>query len=301
MPLSNTTSWNVFAFPAAISLVLLVLETLYLLVKLPETRTWAKKGIVQAKEPKAKASVEDRLTRLKQLGRAHGMFLFFFSGVSCPEMAPSRVWCRHIIDQDEEVVEAFRLGIPRTKEQAEFTLTFLTYDLFSYTNAQNGRLLSFIGILSASLQGRYVRPRMAKIGEVKMASTGIFSCVSALLLLALLPSVPPSMTTVTLYTAAACLAYTSATVVSCLTSAAAGQCDDDVGNEGDARLKRGVALGRYRSAGQLGRAIGPLLASSAYWLAGPQLAYSTLGICLLGVWIYVRGLAREVSRDAKTE
>ena len=185
--------------------------------------------------------------------------------------------------------------------QAEFTLTFLTYDLFSYTNAQNGRLLSYIGILSASLQGRYVRPRMAKIGELRMAATGIIACVSALLLLSVLPSVPPKLTSATLYGAATCLAYTSATVVSCLTSAAAGQCDEEAGAGGDKRLQRGVALGRYRSAGQLGRATGPLLASSAYWLVGPQIAYSTLGVCLAGVWIYVRSLGTQTAIKGKSE
>lgn len=130
-----------------------------------------------------------------------------------------------------------------------------------------------------------------------MAATGIIACVSALFLLAALPSVPPALTTATLYGAAACLAYTSATVVSCLTSAAAGQCDDDVGEEGDSRLRRGVALGRYRSAGQLGRAIGPLLASSAYWLAGPQIAYSTLGACLVGVYVYVKSMEGVASKS----
>jgi hypothetical protein len=274
LPLSNTTTWNVFAFPAAISLVLLILETVYLLISLPETRTWKKDANAGAKDGKTRASVDERLKRLAQLGRAHGLFLFFFSGVC---ISSSISLSARAMRGDADC-------------QAEFTLTFLTYDLFSYTNAQNGRLLSFIGILSASLQGRYVRPRMAKVGEVHMASTGIIACISALFLLAALPSVSPSLVTLTLYGAATGLAYTSATVVSCLTSAAAGQCDDDVDDAGDRRLKRGVALGRYRSAGQLGRAIGPILASSAYWLAGPQVAYSTLGACLVGVYMYVKGM-----------
>ena len=47
----------------------------------------------------------ERAKLLRRLGRLHGGFLFFFSG-------------------------------------AEFTLTFLTYDLFGASNAQNGRLLS---------------------------------------------------------------------------------------------------------------------------------------------------------------
>lgn len=197
---------------------------------------------------------------------------------------------------------------PADITQAEFTLTFLTYDLFSASNAQNGRLLSFIGILSALLQARYVRPRMAAKGELALATTGIFSCILALALLAILPSSyirssSPRSTSV-LYASAACLAYTSATVVSCLTAAAAGCCDEDVPRDvdekgdqkDDPRLRRGRALGGYRSRGQLGRAIGPILASSVYWLLGPQVAYAGLAGCLVLVWTYVRGLARETGR-----
>ncbi|CAG8707586.1 4496_t:CDS:2, partial [Racocetra fulgida] len=43
----------------------------------------------------------------------------------------------------------------------EFTLTFLTFDLFNFTNMQNGALLGYIGILSSILQGGYVRRRAA--------------------------------------------------------------------------------------------------------------------------------------------
>lgn len=40
--------------------------------------------------------------------------------------------------------------------------------------------------------------------------------------------------------------------------------------------------------GQLGRAIGPLLASSAYWLAGPTMCYLTIGLCLQYVTLQLR-------------
>jgi MFS family permease len=89
---------NVYAVPAAITLVLLVLETLFLILALPETRG---KRMVQPIEkpangaspskPAKKASVEQRIRILKSLRLLHFLFLGVFSGV-------------------------------------EFTLTFLTFD-----------------------------------------------------------------------------------------------------------------------------------------------------------------------------
>lgn len=82
----STDRWNVFALPAAISLGLLVVETLYLALKLPETRDWsekqAEKGVSDAKPITSVVdSVEARLRKLRAMGRLHGLFLLFFSGV----------------------------------------------------------------------------------------------------------------------------------------------------------------------------------------------------------------------------
>ncbi|OCF75012.1 hypothetical protein I204_03860 [Kwoniella mangroviensis CBS 8886] len=244
---------NIYALPATISLVLLLVETLYLAVKLPETKGWKKSQDKseedekkETKDSQTELTAEERLRKLSLVGRLHGLFLLFFSG-------------------------------------AEFTLTFLTYDLFQASNAQNGRLLSYIGILSALLQARHVRPSLSRLGELRVASYGILSCVFALSLLSILPlsSIVSSsrISTIVLYTSATCLSYTSATVVTGLTASAASLVDEQ---------QRGKALGGFRSKGQLGRAVGPLLASSIYWVRGPTVAYATLAGCLVVVY----GLAR---------
>ena len=80
-------TWNVYAAPAAISLVLLTAETLYLAASLPETKGWRAVGEASrgaeggdaALVPKD--SAEKRLARLSAIGRLHGLFLLFFSGV----------------------------------------------------------------------------------------------------------------------------------------------------------------------------------------------------------------------------
>ena len=100
-----------------------------------------------------------------------------------------------------------------------------------------------------------------------MARRGVQSCTLGLFLLALLPrSLAPAL----LYGGAACLAFTSATVVNALTAAASLQCDEGVQAESGKpnepphpALAKGRALGEFRSAGQLGRAIGPILGEAA--------------------------------------
>jgi hypothetical protein len=88
---------NIFAMPALLSLVLLVVETLFLVVALPETRgvriaspqetekstangvQTTTNGVKAASV--AKASVDQRLRKLQVLRYAHFMFLGIFSGI----------------------------------------------------------------------------------------------------------------------------------------------------------------------------------------------------------------------------
>lgn len=129
-------------------------------------------------------------------------------------------------------------------------------------------LIGSIGIISALLQGGYVRRANAKVGEGIMARRGIASCALGLVLLAFLPhfvSSNKTLATRLLQGSAVCMAFTSATVVNSLTALASLQCEEgidvDTGKpiEEHPQLAKGNALGKFRSSGQLGRAIGPLL------------------------------------------
>ncbi|KAJ7498798.1 major facilitator superfamily domain-containing protein [Mycena latifolia] len=261
---------NVYAVPAAMTLVLLVLETLFLIVALPETR--GKRMQPLSEKPKAtngtsparKASVEQRIQILKTLRGLHFLFLGIFSGV-------------------------------------EFTLTFLTFDLFDWNNKQNGMLIGSIGIISALLQGGYVRRVTSKVGEGVMARRGVSSCAGGLVLLALLPrfvSTQPTLALRLLQGAAVCMAFTSATVVNSLTAFASLQCDESgvdpitgKPTKEHPQLAKGKALGQFRSSGQLGRAIGPLLACASYWTFGPSLTYATSAIAMIALSAGMRTIA----------
>jgi hypothetical protein len=78
--------------PALVSLVLLTVETVYLYFSLPETRGYKSRSnatddvLDEGEKVQGTAikreSVEVRQARLNQLGRLHGLFLLFFSGVN---------------------------------------------------------------------------------------------------------------------------------------------------------------------------------------------------------------------------
>ena len=188
--------------------------------------------------------------------------------------------------------------------------------MFDWSNTQNGYLIGFIGIISALLQGGYVRRAMHKVGEGKMARQGVSASAMGLVLLSILPLFATSNAALSvklLQAAAVCLAFTSATVVNSLTAYASLQCDD-VGSEGSATtvhpaLMKGKALGEFRSKGQLGRAIGPLLgmfmtfvasfqfsytvlACASYWTIGPSLTYGIAAVAMFVLSSRMKSIAR---------
>ncbi|KAJ3828394.1 major facilitator superfamily domain-containing protein [Lentinula raphanica] len=265
---------NVYAVPAILTLVLLFIETAFLVVALPETRG---KGIKPSENklksqgkatngttaPKAK-SPEQRMKILQSLRTLHFLFLGLFSGV-------------------------------------EFTLTFLTFDLFDWNNKQNGALIGSIGIISALLQGGYVRRATSKIGEGVMARRGVSSCALALIFLAILPNfvtTNPTLARRLLQLGAVCMAFTSATVVNSLTAFASLQCEEEGFDTTTGKpakihpqLAKGKALGQFRSSGQLGRAIGPLIACASYWTVGPTYTYATGALAMVALSMHMRKIA----------
>jgi MFS family permease len=148
------------------------------------------------------------------------------------------------------------------------------FPVFDWNNKQNGYLIGSIGIISTLLQGGYVRRASGKVGEVKLARRGILSCAIGLCLLSLVPLYTNSQVQIArrlLYGASVCMAITSATVVNCLTAYASMQCDEGGFDPNSGKqvkehpeLAKGKALGHFRSAGQIGRAMGPLLGAFGY-------------------------------------
>lgn len=211
---------NPFATAAGVSLFLIVTETVYLYFYLPETLpslTGRDGKKASGNKDAKKAEPVQRTNSHFLLNATHFVFLLFFSGM-------------------------------------ESSLSFMTYDLFAFDSANNGRLLGFIGLVASILQGGLTR-RLPPLLSVRI---GVVSCLAAFALLARLQTVG------VLYVAASCLAMTSATVVTGLNALSSFEAGSG---------ERGGKLGMMRSWGQLGRGLGPLLFTSVYWWAGREVAY----------------------------
>lgn len=230
---------NPFATAAGFSLFLIVTETIYLYFCLPETlpskvAAEKKKDITPEARVVGKAKGNDKISRTNShflLNLTHLSFILFFSGM-------------------------------------EFSLPFMTYDLFGYTAALNGRLLGFMGLIASIIQGGLTR-RLPPLLSIRI---GVVSCLLAFFMLARINTV------LGLYLATTLLAITTATVVTGLNALSSFEAGED---------ERGGKLGNLRSWGQLGRGVGPLLFTSIYWWAGREVAYGIGGMGILGVCMIV--------------
>jgi MFS family permease len=140
----------------------------------------------------------------------------------------------------------------------EFTLTFLAFERFAFSPAENGGMFVFIGFILILVQGGLVRRLANPVGEKRLAVTGLFFGIAAFLTLAIAQQL--SLFFVALAFLALSIGLASPTL-SALVSLYSKE------------SQQGSALGVYRSAGSLARAIGPLVAAFVYFAYGSQSAY----------------------------
>ena len=169
------------------------------------------------------------------------------------------------------VLQIFRTGTPAARRTnliylifmlafsgMEFTLTFLAVERFRFSPAQNGGMFVFIGIILILVQGGIVRRLSRPVGEKNLAVAGLIAGVAAFMVLSVALSLGVFFGALALMALSIGLASpTLSALLSLYTK------DADQGN----------ALGVFRSAGSLARAIGPLLAAFAYFAYGSQAAY----------------------------
>nr|XP_044986222.1 major facilitator superfamily domain-containing protein 10 isoform X2 [Jaculus jaculus] len=177
----------------------------------------------------------DRLWSLRRLGLVYFLYLFLFSGL-------------------------------------EYTLTFLAHQRFQFNSQwprglgahppppslQQGKMFFFIGLTMAIIQGAYAR-RISPGREVAAVKRAMLLLVPAFLLIGWGHSLPVLGLGLLLYS------FAAAVVVPCLSSVVASY-----GSPG----QKGTVMGTLRSLGALGRAVGPMVAASVYWLAGAQVCFT---------------------------
>ncbi|XP_047574666.1 major facilitator superfamily domain-containing protein 10 isoform X8 [Lutra lutra] len=123
---------------------------------------------------------------------------------------------------------------------------------------QQGKMFFFIGLTMAAVQGAYAR-RISPGGEIAAVKRAILLLVPAFLLIGWGLTLPVLGLGLLLYS------FAAAVVVPCLSSVVA-----NYGSPG----QKGTIMGTLRSLGALARAVGPMVAASAYWLAGAQVCFT---------------------------
>jgi len=250
----STVAANPFGTAAGFSLFLIVTETVYLYYCLPETLPSKVAEAKLAGTPAATNGTTKATTRSASKTQA--------------KMVSSTQTKTYQRTNSHFLLNLTHLGFILFFSGMEFSLPFMTYDLFGYTSALNGRLLGYMGLVASLLQGGVTR----RLPPLTCVRIGVVSCLLALLLLA-------RITTVTgLYVATTLLAVTTATVVTGLNALSSFEAGED---------ERGGKLGNLRSWGQLGRGVGPLLFTSVYWWAGREVAYTIGGMGVLAVSMIV--------------
>lgn len=139
----------------------------------------------------------------------------------------------------------------------EFTLSFLTHQRFKFTSIQQGKMFFFIGIVMALIQGGYAR-RIKPGKHTKNVQMAMITLIPAFILIGF------SWNVSMLYIGLALYSFAAAVVVPCLSTMVS-----DYGSVS----QKGTVMGILRSLGALARAVGPVVSSTVYWVAGAETCF----------------------------
>ncbi|MEM9801994.1 MAG: MFS transporter [Planctomycetota bacterium] len=150
----------------------------------------------------------------------------------------------------------------------EFTLVFLADEHLGYGPKENAWMFVFIGLTIAFVQGGIVRRLVPRLGERKVAFTGMALTLPGFLLIA---AVTRTESAAVLYAGLALVAVGSSLVMPSLSSLASRYVPDD---------RQGFALGVFRSFGSLARVVGPIAGGLLYYGLGSIAPYVAGAIVL---------------------
>jgi MFS family permease len=126
----------------------------------------------------------------------------------------------------------------------EFTLTFLTFERLEYSPMQNAWIFVYVGFLIALIQGGFIRRLAPRFGEKRLALVGLLLPLPGFVLIG------TSYSVAQLYLGLTFMAVGSAFTMPTLSALASRYAPPD---------RQGLAMGSFRSAGALSRAVGPIL------------------------------------------
>jgi MFS family permease len=168
----------------------------------------------------------------------------------------------------------------------EATMVFLSAQRCQFTPMQNGWLFAWMGLVAAAIQGGVFRRLAPRIGLRPLAIAGFAVMIPGFALTALVDWLP---STSLLVVGVSGLAVGTGLVFPSLNTIASLSADP---------ARQGEAMGAFRSAGSLGRALGPLLAALAYFVLRPAAPYLVAAVGMLVPLVLVWRL-REVGTTAQ--
>ena len=191
--------------------------------------------------------------------------------VAFKETLPAHKRLINVENKNISIVDRFKSPCRATKQATstylffmlafsgmEFTLTFLAVERFLFSPINNGMLFVFIGTVMIIVQGGIVRKLSGRGLEKTLAQIGLACGLFAFFGLAY------STSLIYFLTSLICMSFAVALVTPSLSSLVSLYAPESI---------QGQALGVYRSAGSLARAIGPLVAALAYFSFGSKSAY----------------------------
>ena len=164
----------------------------------------------------------------------------------------------------------------------EFTLSFLTVDRFGFSTVQITYMMVFIGLILILTQGMIVRRIVPRLGERRVAVTGLLMVSVGLAILAL------AGTPGVLYLGLTVMAIGAGLTTPSLTALVSLYTPED---------RQGQVLGTFRSLGSLGRSVGPIIASFVFWFFGSAWSYGMGAALLIPSLILALALADPGKRE----
>jgi MFS family permease len=143
----------------------------------------------------------------------------------------------------------------------ESTLVFLTWQHLAFEVKHNGIMFGGMGLMAALMQGFVFRRLAPKTGARPLVILGFLILIPGYALIGLVDYVPSTLNLIVGITVLAAGTGLVFPGLSTLVSLAAND------------RNQGLAMGTFRSAGSLGRAIGPLLAALLYFKLRPAGPY----------------------------
>jgi MFS family permease len=162
----------------------------------------------------------------------------------------------------------------------EATLVFLVAQQLSFRIGATTALFVAMGLMAAMMQGGVYRPLVNRVGPRALALTGLGALIPGFVLVALVAWWPEAW-----------LLWMGVLVMSVGTGLAFPALGTIASLAADP-ARQGWAMGAYRSAGALGRALGPLLAAIAYFHGGPEWPYLIGAVGMLLPLLLVLGVRR---------